>query len=178
MKKKYYITHNVGTARYLVSFHDGIKKHRDGSDFYDIRIFHNKKDLKKFEKSLLKNNYIYSTTLNPCKYKRSAPHERADTRRRSKWYYIKKAKEKRLKKIRKISKNPVTRKTTKIYDCILSITAIKGKRLNLPGIRPIAPTEIFEHKFSRKSHASVYGLSDGSLLIKGNKPLWKVFDYK
>lgn len=39
---------NVGRAKYVVRFHDGTKKHRDGSDFYDIRIFRNAKHLRRF----------------------------------------------------------------------------------------------------------------------------------
>jgi len=57
MRKVYYIQYGVGKAKYLVSFHDGVQKHKDGSNFYGIRIFHNKKDLAKFEQGLLKENY-------------------------------------------------------------------------------------------------------------------------
>lgn len=57
--KRYYITHNVGTCKYLVSFHDGESTHRDGSPFYGIRSFSNKKKMAKFEKDLLKDGYIY-----------------------------------------------------------------------------------------------------------------------
>jgi len=45
-------TRNVGKAKYVISFHDGIKKHDDGSDFYDVRIFSKKKDRDTFVKSL------------------------------------------------------------------------------------------------------------------------------
>lgn len=34
--------HNVGKAKYVVSYYTG-KKHDDGNDFYDVRIFSNKK---------------------------------------------------------------------------------------------------------------------------------------
>lgn len=30
--KRYYIQFNVGIVRYLVSYHDGIKKHNEGMD--------------------------------------------------------------------------------------------------------------------------------------------------
>ena len=40
--KRYNLMHNIGKAKYVVNFHDGIKKHKDGSDFFDIRIFKNK----------------------------------------------------------------------------------------------------------------------------------------
>lgn len=68
-KKLYYIQYNVGKAKYAVNFHDGIKKHKDGSAFYDIRIFHNKKDFKKFEQHLLKTGYTYRSAFsNPVKH--------------------------------------------------------------------------------------------------------------
>ena len=41
-KKRYNIRLNVGKAKYTISFHDGKKKHKDGSDFFDMRIFKNK----------------------------------------------------------------------------------------------------------------------------------------
>ena len=44
--KDYYIMYNVGSAKYLINYHDGIKKHNDGSKFYDMNIYKNKKDLK------------------------------------------------------------------------------------------------------------------------------------
>lgn len=59
-KKKYYRTMmNVGKAKYVVSFHDGIKKHSDGSAFYDLRSFKNKKDFNTFVKNLEKKGYLY-----------------------------------------------------------------------------------------------------------------------
>jgi len=74
-------------------------------------------------------------------------------KKHSRWYYIQKAKIKRLKKIRVVSKrkNPV-KKPVKIYKYCLSIN-------------PISP------HFSRHNSASIYGLSNGSILIKGNKPI-------
>ena len=47
MKKNFYVQYNIGRAKYCVSSHDGEKTHRDGSAFYDLHIFKNKKDLKK-----------------------------------------------------------------------------------------------------------------------------------
>ena len=40
--KRYSIQYNIGKAKYVVSFHDGEKKHNDGGDFFGIRIFSNK----------------------------------------------------------------------------------------------------------------------------------------
>ena len=55
--KNYNISYNVGKVKYLVSFHDGIKVHKDNSPFYDIRCFKNKKKLNLFTKSLEKDGY-------------------------------------------------------------------------------------------------------------------------
>ena len=57
----------------------------------------------------------------------------------------------------------------KIYDNITAIEARKGHDSFCPG-------EIFRHDFKRsRGKASIYGLPDGSLLIKGKKKLWKNF---
>ncbi|HDK42883.1 MAG TPA: hypothetical protein ENG87_05870 [Candidatus Pacearchaeota archaeon] len=62
--------------------------------------------------------------------------------------------------------NPV-----KIYDDILSIEAVKGNN-------SLWSNENFRHDFrDEKGKAAVYGLPDGSILIKGKKKLWKNFDY-
>lgn len=69
--------------------------------------------------------------------------------------------------IRKVGK-PVK----EIYDTVESIEAIKGDKSLWPGER-------FRHDFEGDSRASVYGLDDGSLLIKSKagRRLWKDFDY-
>lgn len=56
--KKFKIQFNVGKVKYLVSFHDGIKAHDDGSEFYDIRPFTNKKNMISFVSDLRKQGYI------------------------------------------------------------------------------------------------------------------------
>jgi hypothetical protein len=48
---------NVGCAKYLINFHDGEKTHKDGSPFFDIKIFRNKKKLKVFTDELSKQGY-------------------------------------------------------------------------------------------------------------------------
>ena len=58
-KKRYYQQDRVGSAKYTISYHDGKKKHKDGSDFFDIKIFKNKKDLAKFVNTLSKSGYVY-----------------------------------------------------------------------------------------------------------------------
>lgn len=50
---------NIGKAKYVVSSHDGIKKHTDGSMFFDIQIFKNKKDFIKYQKELEADGYLY-----------------------------------------------------------------------------------------------------------------------
>lgn len=59
MEKNFFIQQNVGNAKYVVSFHDGTKKQKDGSPFYDINIFKNKIKLEKFIASLKKQGYVY-----------------------------------------------------------------------------------------------------------------------
>ena len=58
-KKRYYQQDKVGSAKYTISYHDGKKKHKDGSDFFDIKTFKNKKDLAKFVNTLHKGGYVY-----------------------------------------------------------------------------------------------------------------------
>ena len=58
-KKRYYQQNRVGSAKYTISYHDGKKKHKDGSDFFDIQTFKNKKDLAKFVNALHKGGYKY-----------------------------------------------------------------------------------------------------------------------
>jgi hypothetical protein len=56
--KKFYIQYGIGTAKYVVNFYDGITKNKDGSDFYGIRIFKNKKSLNLFVGELKNKGYI------------------------------------------------------------------------------------------------------------------------
>ena len=56
-KKRFKQMDNVGKAKYTINFHDGKSKHKDGSDFFDLRIFKNKPSLEKFKKDLLKKGY-------------------------------------------------------------------------------------------------------------------------
>jgi len=59
MKKNYYIQERIGRAKYVASFHDGKDTHKDGSPFYHIKIFSNKRELTRFEKQLLNDGYTY-----------------------------------------------------------------------------------------------------------------------
>lgn len=56
--KRFHQQDNIGKAKYTISYHDGVKKHKDGSDFFDIEIFKNKKKLKKFRDDLIKDGYV------------------------------------------------------------------------------------------------------------------------
>ena len=47
--KSFNIMYNIGRAKYCINTNDGIKKHSDGSDFYGIYLFSNKR---KFERKL------------------------------------------------------------------------------------------------------------------------------
>lgn len=51
-KMKYKIDYNIGKVKYLVSYSNGTKKHKDGSEFWDIACFSNKKKMEKFVNQL------------------------------------------------------------------------------------------------------------------------------
>ncbi len=50
---KYKIQRNVGKAKYLLSYYNGINQHKDGSEFWGIKIFRSKKKLDSFIKNKL-----------------------------------------------------------------------------------------------------------------------------
>ncbi len=50
--KRFTEMYGVGSSKYVVSFHDGIKTHKDGSEFYDIAIFKSKVRKNAFIKEL------------------------------------------------------------------------------------------------------------------------------
>ena len=58
-QKRYNQKDGVGKSKYVISYHDGKKKHKDGSDFFDIQTFRNKKDLAKFVNALHRGGYKY-----------------------------------------------------------------------------------------------------------------------
>lgn len=43
--KDYSVMYNIGKCRYVINYCDGVKTHADGSRFYDIAIFSNKRAL-------------------------------------------------------------------------------------------------------------------------------------
>ena len=55
--KTFYTQYNIGKAKYIVCFADGIKKHLDGSLFFDIAIFKNAHLFKSFTQKLIENGY-------------------------------------------------------------------------------------------------------------------------
>ena len=56
-KKRFYQQDGIGSSKYTISFHDGKETHKDGSDFFGIKIFKNKPDLENFKKELVKKGY-------------------------------------------------------------------------------------------------------------------------
>ena len=79
--KRYKEMSNVGTAKYVVSFHDGIKKHNDGSDFFDVEIFKNKEEKNKFITDLDRKGYrpIKYVDEEVSKEKENEFHKKLDT---------------------------------------------------------------------------------------------------
>ena len=79
--KRYKEMSNVGTAKYVVSFHDGIKKHNDGSDFFDVEIFKNKEEKNKFITDLDRKGYrpIKYVDEEVSKEKETEFHKKLDT---------------------------------------------------------------------------------------------------
>src|SRR5210317_291965 len=68
-KKRFRQQDGIGKAKYTISYHDGKKKHKDGSDFFDIKIFKNKKDLSDFVGTLAKQGYkLTNESVNEVKY--------------------------------------------------------------------------------------------------------------
>lgn len=57
MEKDYNIRYNIGKAKYVVNYYNGVSTHNDGSKFYDISIFSNKIEMNKFIKDLEKQGY-------------------------------------------------------------------------------------------------------------------------
>ncbi len=78
----------------------------------------------------------------------------------------------RVNKVRgkkRLRKNPPSG-TVEIYDRIEAIEAQKGDG-------SLWPKEKFRHSFKSKTRAKVFGNPDGSLTIRGKKPLWKNINY-
>ena len=57
-KKVFKVNPGIGSSKYSISSHDGVKTHKDGSDFYDIKIFKNKVDLEKGIKDYKRKGFV------------------------------------------------------------------------------------------------------------------------
>ena len=57
-QKQYRTMHCVGSSKYVLNFHAGVKTHKDGSPFFDIEIFKNQKKLNTKIKELRREGYI------------------------------------------------------------------------------------------------------------------------
>lgn len=57
MKKIFYEMENVGKAKYTVNYHDGTKTHEDGSPFFDIRVFSDRRTKDRFVFDLRRQGY-------------------------------------------------------------------------------------------------------------------------
>lgn len=56
--KQYYVQYNVGKCKYLVNYHNGVSFYEDGSEFFDIATFTNKKEFTLFVKELESMGYV------------------------------------------------------------------------------------------------------------------------
>jgi hypothetical protein len=57
MVKNFNVMRNVGKSKYVINSYDGVKKHKDGSPFYDIDTFKNLKDFMQYKKKLKSEGY-------------------------------------------------------------------------------------------------------------------------
>ncbi len=57
--KTFYTQGNIGKVKYVVCFHDEESTHNDGSPFFGIKIFKNKKKLSGFIANLQKTGYNF-----------------------------------------------------------------------------------------------------------------------
>jgi hypothetical protein len=57
MTPHFYRQDGIGTAKYTISYHNGTDKHKDGSPFYGIALFKNKKRLDRFVNQLTEEGY-------------------------------------------------------------------------------------------------------------------------
>jgi hypothetical protein len=57
MSPNYHTHSEIGRARHVVTYHDGVKQHPDGSPFYDIHICRTARKLDTFVKELEKKGY-------------------------------------------------------------------------------------------------------------------------
>ena len=71
-KKRFKQQNGIGKSKYTISYHDGKKKHKDGSYFFDIKIFKNKPELEAFKKDLVSKGFVKESvneSINEGKFK-------------------------------------------------------------------------------------------------------------
>ena len=68
-KKAFKVNPPIGKAKYSISSHDGSSTHKDGSDFWDIKIFKNKVDLEKGIKDYKSKGFIEESVIKEGVYK-------------------------------------------------------------------------------------------------------------
>lgn len=56
--KTFNIQYNIGKVKYVINDYDGVSTHKDGSKFYGIHTFHNKKKFEACIKSLKAQGYV------------------------------------------------------------------------------------------------------------------------
>jgi hypothetical protein len=61
--KLYNVQYGIGKAKYCVNHYDGSKKHRDGSEAWDIAIYKNKKRLAQYLTALRNDGYREQSAL-------------------------------------------------------------------------------------------------------------------
>ena len=57
MEKQFYTQNNIGSVKYTISYHDGKSTHTDGSLFFGILLFNNKKKFEDKIKELKNKGY-------------------------------------------------------------------------------------------------------------------------
>jgi hypothetical protein len=55
--KEFNLMYNIGKAKYVINMHDGIQTHKDGSKFFGIEIFSNKRKFNKRIKEYVEMGY-------------------------------------------------------------------------------------------------------------------------
>lgn len=55
--KTYYIL-SIGSSKYVVNYHDGMKSHPDGSPFVDVKICSSRKQLEELKSDLNSGGYV------------------------------------------------------------------------------------------------------------------------
>lgn len=55
--KKFMVNSQIGVTKHSISFYNGVSTYDDNSEFWNLRIFKNKRDMKKFIKQLEDKGY-------------------------------------------------------------------------------------------------------------------------